>query len=316
MLREKVLESPLLSQFLGYGIAVNWGSVFMVVIIGIIVVCGSVLGGFMMAGGHVGALIHPSEIVTIGGASLGALIIMSPMSVLKNMVKALLQTIKGDPFSKAAYMELMQLLYHMFRKARRDGLLALEPHLSNPHESSIFKRYPKIAGNHHITEFIRGALSPLLDGSVNPQQLSTLLETEIKAAEDEHHAPVSVLSKTADGLPGFGIVAAVLGIVVTMGHIGGPPEEIGHKVGAALVGTFLGILLSYGFIAPIVVTIEFLGHSESNFLRTISVSISNFAEGMPPKVSIEAARRGLAHDVRPEAEELEPKFKEIDALGD
>ncbi len=288
----------------------------MVVIVGIIIVCGSVLGGFMMAGGHIGSLIHPSELVTIGGAAFGALVIMSPVSVLKNMAKGLVQTLKGNPFGKDTYNELFGLLYHMFRKARRDGLLALEPHLSNTHDSSIFKRYPKVSNNHHVVEFIRGALTPLLDGSVNPQQLSMLLDAEIKAAEEEHHAPVSVLSKTADGLPGFGIVAAVLGIVVTMGHIGGPPEEIGHKVGAALVGTFLGILASYGFIAPLVVKLEFLGHSEAAFMKAISCAIGSFADGMPPKVSVEAARRGLAQDVRPTNEEIEPKLKEIDQLND
>ena len=288
----------------------------MIVIIGLVVVVRSVLGGFMMAGGHVGALIHPSELVTIGGSALGALIVMSPVSVLRNMVRGLLQTIKGNPFTKETYAELLQLLYHLFRKARRDGLLALESHVANPHESPIFSRYEKVSTNHHATEFIRGAISPLLDGSVNPQQLAVLLEAEIRAAEAEHHAPTGVLSKTADALPGFGIVAAVLGIVVTMGHIGGPPEEIGHKVGAALVGTVLGILASYGFIAPLVVKLEFLGISEAAFLRTIACAIGGFADGMPPKVSVEAARRSLSPDVRPDGEELEAKFKEIDGLND
>jgi chemotaxis protein MotA len=288
----------------------------MVTIVGLIVVVAAVLGGFTMAGGHIGALIHPSEIVTIGGAALGAMIVMAPASVLKNLVKGLLGTVKGNPFGKAAYEELFRLLYQLFRKARRDGLLALEAHISNPHDSAVFQRYPKISNNHHVTEFIRGAFGPILDGSVTPDQLSMLLETEIKAAEDEHHAPSSVLSKTADALPGFGIVAAVLGIVITMGHISGPPEEIGHKVGAALVGTFLGILASYGFIAPLVVKLEFQGISESCFLRTIASAINAFVSNMPPKVAIEAARRGLPSDVRPSAEDLEGMLKEVDSLSD
>lgn len=288
----------------------------MVAIIGLIVVCAAVLGGFSMAGGHIGALYHPSEIVTIGGAALGAMIVMSPFSVLKNLVKALIQCFKGDPFNKQAYDQLFRLLYQLFRKARRDGLLALEPHLANPHDSAIFNRYPKIASNHHITEFIRGALGPMLDGSITPEQLSMLLETEIHAAEAEHHAPAGVLSKTADGLPGFGIVAAVLGIVITMEHINGPVEEIGHKVGAALVGTFLGILLSYGFIAPLVVTMDFMGVSESCFLRSIAAAVNGFVSNMPPKIAIEAARRGIPSDVRPTTEELEVMLKEVDGFND
>ncbi len=288
----------------------------MVAIVGMIVVVASVLGGFTMAGGSIGSLIHPSEIVTIGGAALGAMIVMSPFSVLMNLVKGLIGCLKGNPFNKVAYEQLFRLLYQLFRKARRDGLLALEPHLSNPHDSAIFNRYPKIASNHHVTEFIRGALGPMLDGSITPDQLASLLETEIHAAEEEHHAPMSVLSKTADGLPGFGIVAAVLGIVITMGHIGGPPEEIGHAVGAALVGTFLGILLSYGFIAPLVVTLEFQGHAEAGFLKAIAACVNGFVSNMPPKVAIESARRGLPSDVRPSPEQLEAMLKEVDSLND
>lgn len=288
----------------------------MLTIVGLLVVCGSVLGGFTMAGGHVGALVHPSEIVTIGGASLGAMIVMAPLSVLKKMVAGIIGTMKGDPFGKATYSELFKLLYQLFRKARRDGLLALEPHVADTHESAIFKRYPKIYNNHHATEFIAGALGPMLDGSVDGAQLEMLLNAEIHAMEAEHHAPVDVLQKTADGLPGFGIVAAVLGIVVTMGHIGGPVEEIGHSVGAALVGTFLGILASYGFIAPLVVKMDFAGHSEAAFMHAIAASVTCFMNNMPPKIAVEAARRGLPSDVRPTAEELEAMLKEVDTYND
>ncbi len=288
----------------------------MVTIVGILVVVGSVLGGFTMAGGHVGALIHPSELVTIGGASMGALIVMAPLPVLKKLVAGIIGTMKGDPFGKNTYNELFKLMYQLFRKARRDGLLALEPHVADPHESAIFKRYPKIYNNHHATSFIAGALGPMLDGSVDGAQLEMLLNAEIHAMEAEHHAPVDVLQKTADGLPGFGIVAAVLGIVVTMGHIGGPVEEIGHSVGAALVGTFLGILASYGFIAPIVVKMDFAGHSESAFMNAIASAVTCFMNNMPPKIAVEAARRGLPSDVRPSAEELEAMLKEVDSYTD
>ncbi len=288
----------------------------MLTIVGFLVVMGSVLGGFTMAGGHVGSLIHPSEIVTIGGAALGAMIVMSPMHVLKDLMHGIIGTFKGNPFSTTAYEELFKLLYQLFRKARRDGLLAIEPHISNPHESSIFNRYPTISHNHHSTEFVKGAIGPIIDGSVNAQQMEMLLNVEITSAEIAHHVPTSVLQKTADGLPGFGIVAAVLGIVVTMSHIGGPVEEIGHSVGAALVGTFLGILASYGFIAPLVTKLELNGVNESNYFKTIALAVTSFMNDMPPKVAIEAARRGTPPDVRPSAERLEEMLKEVDGYND
>lgn len=283
----------------------------MFVIIGYIVVIGSVLGGFTMAGGHVGALIHPSEIVTIGGAALGALITMSPKKVLIDLVKGILAAFKGSPFHKKAYEELFKAMYELLMLARRNGLLALEPHLSNPHESDIFHKYPTIHKNHHVTEFICGSLAVIVDGAVTPEQLPELMDAEMKTIEDEHHAPLNVLSKTADGLPGFGIVAAVLGIVITMAHIDGPVEEIGHSVGAALVGTFLGILMSYGFLAPLAVQMEFMGAAEMAYFRTVASMVQGLASSMPPRVVVEKARRGAASDVRPGAEELEAALKEI-----
>lgn len=284
----------------------------MVTIVGFIVVTGCVLGGFTWAGGHVGHLIHPSEILTIGGAALGAAIVMSPMKVLKDLMKGLLACFKSNPFNKVMYEDMFKLMYELFKVARRNGLLALEPHLSNPHESQVFHHYPKISHNHHVCDFIVGSLTPILEGSVKPEALGPILEAEIKAMEDEHHAPIDVLSKTADGLPGFGIVAAVLGIVITMAHINGPVEEIGHKVGAALVGTFLGILMSYGFIAPLVVKMHFNGVSEAAFFRTIAAVVEGFVAGLPPKIAIEQARRGLNSEVRMTREQLEEIFTTLD----
>jgi chemotaxis protein MotA len=283
----------------------------MIVIVGFIVVIGSVLGGFMMAGGEIHALIHPSEIVTIGGAALGALIVMSPKKVLIDMVKGILQALKGPPFKKKAYEELFKAMYELMTEARRNGLLALESHLSNPHESSIFSKYPTISSNHHTTQFICSSLAMIVDGAVTPDQLPKLIDAELRTMEEEHHAPLNVLSKTADGLPGFGIVAAVLGIVITMGAIDGPVEEIGEKVGAALVGTFLGILLSYGFFAPLTVQMEFIGASELAYMRTVGSMIQEMANNMPPKVVIEKARRSAPSDVRPSQEELEAALKSI-----
>lgn len=285
----------------------------MIVIVGCIVVVGAVLGGFTMAGGHVGSLIHPSEIVTIGGAALGGLIVSSSKKVLVDLVKGLLATIKGSPFNKGAYEEAFKCMYDLLRTARRDGMLALEPHISKPEESSIFAKYPKVGHNHHLLHFICGGLGPLVDATVKPEQISDLLEAELKILEVEHHAPSAALSKVADALPGFGIVAAVLGIVITMGHIDGPPEEIGHKVGAALVGTFLGILLSYGFAAPLAARMDALAQTEGAFFRTISSIIVGFANNMPPKVAIEVARRSISSEFRPEREELDEWFKEAEA---
>jgi chemotaxis protein MotA len=287
----------------------------MVVIVGCILVTACVLGGFTLSGGHIGALIHPAELLTIGGAALGAMVVMAPVKVLKDLVSGILQALKGSPFSKPAYTQLFQSMYEFFRLARREGLLALEPHLSDPHHSTILQKYPLIHHNHHIVEFICGSIAPVMDGSVTPQQLPGLLDAEIKSLEEEHHAPLSVLNKTADALPGFGIVAAVLGIVITMGAIDGPVEEIGHKVGAALVGTFLGILLSYGFFAPLATKMEFMGLAETSFFRTIATMVQGFADNQPPKVVLEMARRGVSRESRPTQEELEALLKAIDSGG-
>ena len=285
----------------------------MIVIVGCLVVIGSVLAGFTWAGGHVGALIHPSEIVTIGGASLGALIVMSPKKVLIDLFRGLLQTIKGTPFNRAMYTDLFRLMYDLLRTARREGLLGLEVHVAHPHESAIFAKYPRVAANHHVTDFICSGLTPLVEGTARKEQLPALFAADLKVIEDEHHLPTMALNKTADALPGFGIVAAVLGIVITMGHIDGPPAEIGHKVGAALVGTFLGILLSYGFFAPLAGRMELMGITELSFFRTVVTIICGFANDLPPKVAIDQARRGVASEVRPTREELEEIFQEVDA---
>jgi chemotaxis protein MotA len=285
----------------------------MIVVVGCMVVMGCVLAGFTWAGGHIHSLLHPSEVLTIGGAALGALIMMSPKKVLGDLMRGLMQILKGSPFSKEAYRELFGVLYELLSVARRDGLLGLESHISDPHQSPIFKKYPRIAHNHHVVDFICGALSPVIEGTANAEQLTSLLETELKVIEEEHHAPVGVLSKTADALPGFGIVAAVLGIVITMGAIDGPVEEIGHKVGSALVGTFLGILASYGFFGPLAARMEFQGASELMFFRTIAAAVLGSVRDLPPKVAIEQARRGVATEMRPSRQELDDFIKSTEA---
>jgi chemotaxis protein MotA len=284
----------------------------MLVIVGLIVVLGAVLTGFSMAGGKFMALVHPSEIVTIGGAAMGALIVMSPKKVLIDLLRAVIQCIKGTPYNKQAYEELFKMLYDLFRVARRDGLMALESHITDQHASAIFGKYTKLAHNHHIMSFLTGALMPIVDGTVKPEQLPSLLEMDLKLIEEEHHAPMGVMTKTADALPGFGIVAAVLGIVITMGAIDGPVEVIGEKVGAALVGTFLGILLSYGLFGPLAVRMEFLAESEISFLRIIASTMPGFVGGMAPKVALEQARRGVVAEFRPTREELDEWLKQVE----
>ena len=287
----------------------------MIVIIGAIIVTASVLGGFAMAGGNILALIQPAEFIVIGGAAFGALVIMSPKKVLMDMVKQSMATLKGSPYGRNTYEELFKALYELFMLGRRNGMVALEEHVMSPETSSIFTKYPGFLKNHHAVALLCGGLRPIIDGKVKPDQLKLLLEIELDAMDDEHHKPIDVLTKTADAMPGFGIVAAVLGIVVTMSSIAGPIEQIGHHVAAALVGTFLGILLSYGFLNPLCVNMQFVGSSEMAYSRCIATSVIGFANGMAPIMAVEVARRGLSSEVKPTAEDLESMLKAVTAKG-
>jgi len=194
---------------------------------------------------------------------------------------------------------------------RRNGMIALEEHVMNPETSVIFQKYPSFIKNHHAITFLCNGLRPIIDGKIKPDQLRVLMDVEMETMETEHHAPISVLTKAADAMPGFGIVAAVLGIVITMAAISGPIEEIGHKVAAALVGTFLGIFLSYGFMNPLAVNMEFICASEMAFTRCIAASVVSFANGMAPIMAVEIARRGLSSDVRPTSDALEAMLKAL-----
>jgi len=225
----------------------------MIIFVGVIIVFASVIGGFVLGGGPVGAFLRLSELVIIGGAALGALVIMSPKKVLIDLMKLTILSIKGAPYNRKTYEDLLKALYELFLLGRRNGMIALEEHVLGPENSSIFKKYPSFIHNHHAVAFLCGGLRPIIDGKIKPDQLKMLMDVEMESLEEEHHAPIGVLSKAADAMPGFGIVAAVLGIVITMAAISGPIEEIGHKVAAALVGTFLGIFLSYGFMSPLAV---------------------------------------------------------------
>jgi chemotaxis protein MotA len=283
----------------------------MIIIIGAIIVLASVLGGFVMAGGHPGALIQISEFIVICGAAGGAMVIMSPKKVLMDMMHQIGAALKGAPHNKAAYEELFKALYELFMLARRNGMIALEEHVTAPETSTILAKYPVFGKNKEAVELLCGALRPIIDGKVKPDQLKMLLDIQIETLESEHHKPVNVLTKAADAMPGFGIVAAVLGIVVTMGSIAGPIEQIGHHVAAALVGTFLGILISYGFLNPLAVNMEFIGEAELAYSKCIASSVVGFANGMAPIMAVEMARRGLDSDIRPNADDLEKILKSV-----
>jgi len=281
----------------------------MIIVIGALVVVASVLGGFMMGGGHFGTLIQVSEFVVICGSSLGAMIIMSPKQVLIDLIKQLVAAFKGSSHTRASYDELFKSLYELFLLGRRNGMIALEEHVMNPESSAIFTKYPTFIGNERAVRLLCDGLRPMIDGKVKPDQLRMLLDTEIETMEDEHHKPVSVLTRVGDSMPGFGIVAAVLGIVITMGSISGPIELIGHHVAAALVGTFLGVLIAYGFVNPLATNLEFNGMSEIAYFRCITTAVTGFAGGMAPIMAIEMARRGLSEEIRPSADELEALVK-------
>jgi chemotaxis protein MotA len=283
-------------------------------IIGLVVVFGAVLGGYAMAGGAFGILIQPNEIVVIGGAALGALVISAPGKVMKRVTHAFKTGFKGRAPTKDDYLQLLKLLFQLFQLTRREGMLALEPHLSNPATSSIFKLYPTVMGREHVTTFLVEGLRQLVDGC-EVDDLAQMLDADLETLHDEEAQPIALIKGTGDALPGLGIVAAVLGIIITMGHLDGGPEEIGHHVGAALVGTFLGILLCYGVIGPIATAAEIQNAASGRFLVCIKEALIAAARGVNPNISIEFARRSIFTDERPSSAELEPAFKALKGGG-
>ena len=283
----------------------------MILIVGAIIVIVCVFGGFIMEGGEMHVIIKATvnEMLIIAGGAFGSMIIMAPKKILMDIGKGIGACLKGAPHSRASYDDLLKVLYELFLLGRRNGMIALEEHVLEPEKSSVMKKYPKFSANHHAVEFLCSALKPIIDGKIKPDQLRLLLDTQIERMETEHHAPVSVLQKTGDSMPGFGIVAAVLGIVITMSSISGPVEQIGEHIAAALVGTFLGILIAYGFMGPLATNLEFVGESELDFTRCIAACVTGFANGMAPVTAVELGRRGLASEFRPTADELEAMFK-------
>jgi chemotaxis protein MotA len=277
----------------------------MFVIIGIIVVIIGVVGGFVLAGGNVVLLIQPSEFLIIGGAAVGSILIMTPLSTVKKMIKEILGTFGSSHYSKRDYMELLKSFNDLFLLAQRDGLLAIEKHIENPEESTVLSANQKFMKNQHAKTFFCDIMKVMLSGGIPPHELESLIDSEIDTFELENKTVPGVLSKVADSLPGLGIVAAVLGIIITMGAISEGAETVGHHVAAALVGTFLGILMSYGFMGPLATNIEHSIEMRVRFLVTIKACIVAYAKGNPPIIAVEIARRTIFSDDRPSFQELE-----------
>jgi chemotaxis protein MotA len=283
----------------------------MFILIGFCIVIGAAMGGFMIAGGNPIVLLHVSEFVAIGGIALGVLVIASPTHVMMEMIHKTKEACFGKSTSKEEYFDLLKMLYEIFMVGRRNGLIALEEHVMNPKESSIFKRYPAFMAHHHHLEFLLNGLRPVIDGKIKPDQLENLMTAELDAKSDESDHPVHVMNLIGDSLPGIGIVAAVLGIINTMGAISEGPEVVGERVAAALTGTFLGVFLAYGFVNPLANRIKFNNAAEAQYLRCILGAVAGFAKGLAPLTAVEVARRSLESGVQPSAEELENTLKSL-----
>lgn len=277
----------------------------MLQIIGLIVVLGSVIAGYTMHHGRLAVLWQPTEFIIIGGAGLGSFIMANPPSVIKASIAAAVGLLKPTPFNKQSYGELLQVLYEVFQTARKDGLIALEAHIEDPDKSAIFSKYPGFSHHHHAVTFLCDTLKVLLTGAVEDHHLADILDLDLERMhEEEHQVPVAITT-VGDAMPGFGIVAAVLGVVITMGSIGGAASEIGNKVAAALVGTFLGILLAYGMIGPFAKAIEVRQRGEGQYMQCIRTALLSFARGDAPMTCVEFARRNIEPADRPSFAELE-----------
>lgn len=283
----------------------------MFVIIGIVIVLVGVLGGFILEGGPLLVLLQYAEFMIIGGAALGSLLISTPLVVLKQMVAKLPTLFKANPYSKQEYLNLLKTLFELFTIAQRDGLINIEAHIEEPEKSFVFSKNPFLLHNHHALSFFSDTMKLLLGGGVPPHDLEALLDADLETHHFESSTPPTLFQKTGDALPGLGIVAAVLGIVITMQAIDGPPEEIGHKVAAALVGTFLGVLMSYGFVQPIATNLDLSAQYEAKYLETIKAGILAYAKGNSPIVVVEYARRAIPSSDRPSFKEVEEAMREV-----
>ena len=281
----------------------------MLPIIGYVVVIGAVFGGFAIGGGHLGTLWQPVELVIIAGAAVGAFFVGNSGKAIKATFKALPKVFKGSRYSKALYMELMALLYELLSKIRKEGLMSVEGDVDKPNESPLFAKYPKVLADHHAIEFLTDYLRLMVGGNLNVFEIENLMDNEIETHHKEGEMPIHSISKLGDGLPAFGIVAAVMGVVHTMESVGIPPAELGKLIAAALVGTFLGILLAYGFVGPLASTLEQKLHEEAKMFDCMKVTLLASLNGYAPALAVEFGRKVLYSTERPGFTELEEHVK-------
>lgn len=281
----------------------------MFAIIGFIVVVGSVLGGYAMAGGHLAALIQPSELITIAGAALGAFFVANSPKTVKATVGAIPKVFKGSKLNRALYMDLLAMMYEILGKVRKEGLMSIEGDIEAPESSPIFSKYPNIASDHHVLEFLTDYLRMMVGGNLNAFEIENLMDSEIETHHQEAEVPIHAIARVADATPAFGIVSAVMGVVHTMGSVGLPPSELGELIGAALVGTFLGILIAYGFVSPLAAALEGKLHEESKIYQCMKVVLLASMNGYAPQVAVEFGRKVLFSGDRPTFRELEEDLK-------
>jgi chemotaxis protein MotA len=274
-------------------------------ILGVVVVIGAILGGYLMEHGKIAVLLQPSELIIIAGAAAGALLIANPLPVIFGIVNGLKGVFLPPKYSKPFYLETLKMLNDLFMRARRNGLTSLESDIEQPDTSEFFKTYDSVVKDHHVLAFICDTLRIAMTGTISHHELDQMIEVDLEVHHKGLLAPVGALTHIADSLPGFGIVAAVLGVVITMGALGGPPAEIGRKVASALVGTFLGILLCYGFLSPLAANLNRANDCESQYYHCLRTGLVAFIRGAAPIVSIEFSRRSIPADVRPTFQEME-----------
>ncbi len=289
----------------------------MYAIVGLLIVFGAVIGGFLMEKGHIAVLLQPAELLIIGGAALGTLLVANPMHILKSIAGSLKSVFAASQFGKPRYLDTLKMMYEFLNKIRREGLLAVEGDIESPTESKIFQQYPFFLKNHHIRDFVCDTLRMAITGGVDPFDMDQMMELDMDVQNHDATEPVAALTTVADALPGLGIVAAVLGVVITMGALGGPPELIGHKVASALVGTFLGILLCYGLVGPLSSNMAKSAEEMRAYLHVVRVLLLSFIKGLPPILAVEIARRAIPSHVRPSFAEMENccKGRSAAALG-